>query len=156
MFKTSTYFVKGQIPGVTKSDLVKRYKQELEIQSVNNIVDNGDTIDFRNKVIKFVLNRYADKFSSFSFGQIKIDDEGNEFGVHFKADWTRMFTSAGLLAGIVTILSFFSIGFKIFCLFVGIGVFALLITIGFISTSISFPIYFTSLRNNIEREFQKH
>ncbi|HEY5408169.1 MAG TPA: hypothetical protein VIJ92_13825 [Ginsengibacter sp.] len=155
MFKVSTYFIKEQIHNVSIRDLITLYKQELEIQSVNNIADNGDTIDFRNKVIKFVLNRYADKFSSFSSGQIKIVDEGNEFGVHFKADWTRMFTSAGLLAGIVTILSFFSIGFKIFCLFVGLGVFALLVIIGFISTSISFPIYFTSLRNKIEQELQE-
>jgi len=155
MFKVSTYFIKEQIHNVSIRDLITLYKQELEIQSVNNIADNGDTIDFRNKVIKFVLNRYADKFSSFSSGQIKIVDEGNEFGVHFKANWTRMFTSAGLLAGIMTILSFFSIGFKIFCLFVGLGVFALLVIIGFISTSISFPVYFTSLRNKIERELQE-
>ncbi|HEY5408172.1 MAG TPA: hypothetical protein VIJ92_13840, partial [Ginsengibacter sp.] len=78
----STYFIKAQIHNVSIRDLITLYKQELEIQSVNNIVDNGDTIDFRNKAIKFVLNRYADKFSSFSSGQIKIVDEGNEFGVH--------------------------------------------------------------------------
>lgn len=106
MFKTSTYFVKGQIPDVTKGDLIKRYKQELEIQSANNISINSDIINFRNNYFRFVIDRFANKFKSFSYGQLKIVDEGDEFGIYFEGKWTKLFTSAGTLAMIATFLFF--------------------------------------------------
>jgi hypothetical protein len=154
MFKISTYFIKGQIPGVTKSDLINCYKRELDRQSVNNISVTPDTISFKNNTFRFVLNKFANKFSSFSKGQIKIVDEVEEFGVYFQADLTRIFTSAGLTAAIATLFFIFSSGFDTFLLIVGLVIFVLLTVIGFISTNISFPVYFTSLRNDIERELQ--
>lgn len=86
MFKASTYFIKGQIPGVTKNDLINLYKRELEGQSVNNISTGIDTINFENNTFKFVPNKFGNKFSSFSQGQIKIVDDPNEFGIYFQAD----------------------------------------------------------------------
>lgn len=154
MFKASTYFIKGQIPGTTQKDLVNLYKRELELQRVNNISISVDTISFKNNNLKFVPNKFANKFSSFSQGQIKILDEADEFGVYFQADMTRLFTSAGLIAAVATLFFLFDIGFNIFSLFVGFAVFVLLILIGLISASVSFPVYFTSLRNDIERELQ--
>lgn len=154
MFKVSTYFIKGQIPGVTKSDLINLYKRELEGQCVDNISSSADIISFSNNTFKFVLNKFANRFSSFSKGQIKIVDEPNEFGIYFQADLTRLFTSAGLMAGVATLFFLFSFGFDTFPLIIGLIIFVLLTVIGFISTSISFPIYFTNFRNNIERELQ--
>ena len=154
MFKASTHFIKGQIPGATKNDLINLYKRELELQSVNNISTSVDTISFANNSFKFVLNKFANKFSSFSQGQIKIVDEADEFGIYFQADLTRLFTSAGLIACIATLFFLFSSGFDTFPLIVGLVIFVLLTVIGFISTSVSFPVYFTSLRNTIERELQ--
>jgi hypothetical protein len=154
MFKVSTYFIKGQIPGVTKSEIIKLYKRELEGQSVNNISSDDDTINFKNNTFRFVLNRFANKFSSFSEGQIKVVDEKDEFGVYFEAKLANLFTSAGLISAIAILFAIFSNGFDIFSLVVGFVVFIVLIIVGFISTNIFFPVYFTNLRNNIEREVQ--
>ena len=154
MFKTSTYFIKGQLPGVTQIDLLNLYKRELEEQSVNNISTNSDTIKFNNNTFRFVLNRFANKFSSFSKGQIKIVDQGNEFNVYFQAQQTRTFTSAALLAAIGTLFFLFSAGFSLLPFLIGLAIFILLIIIDYVTTNISFPIYFDSLRNSIERELQ--
>ena len=154
MFKASTYFIKGQIPGITKSDLINLYKRELGEQSVNNISTSTDAINFTNKTFRFVLDRFANKFSSFSQGQIKIVDEGNEFGIYFQGKLTRLFTFAGLMAGPATLFFLFSIKFDVSTLISGVTIFILLTGIGFILTSIFFPVYFTSLRNDIERELQ--
>jgi ABC-type multidrug transport system fused ATPase/permease subunit len=154
MFKISTYFIKGQIPGVTKRYLINRYKRELDGQSVNNITVTPDTISFTNNTFRVVLNKFANKFSSFSKGQIKIVEEVDEFGIYFQADLTRLFTSAGITAAIATVFFLFGSGFNTFSFIIGLVIFVLLIAIGFISTHISFPVYFTSLRNEIERELQ--
>ena len=154
MFKVSTYFIKGQIPGVAKSEIIKLYKRELEGQSVNNISTDAGTISFKNNTFRFVLNRFANKFSSFSEGQIKVVDEEDKFGVYFEAKLANLFTTAGLIAAIAILFSIFSNGFNIFSLIVGLVIFILLIIVGFISINISFPVYFTNLRNNIEREVQ--
>lgn len=154
MFKASTYFIKGQIPGTTRNDLINLYKRELEEQNVDNISSSADTISFVNNTFKFVLNKFANKFSSFSKGQIKIEDETDEFGIYFQADLKRLFISAGLIGGIATLFLLFGTGFNTFPLIVGLVIFVLLTVIGFITTGISFPIYFTSLRNDIEKELQ--
>jgi len=154
MFKVSTVFIKEQIPHVTLGQLISRYKRELERQSVSNISVDFDTIYFANSTFRFVLNRYANKFSSFSNGQIKIVDTGNEFVVYVKASVTRLFISAGLIGVAVTLFFLLSSGFDIFALIVGVIAFALLAVIGYILTSVSFPVYFTSVRNDIERELQ--
>ena len=154
MFKTSTYFFKGQLPGMTQIDLLNLYKSELEEQSVNNISTNFETINFTNNTFRFALNRFANKFSSFSRGQIKIVDEGNEFNVYFEGELTRMFTSAALLAGVVTLFFFFISGLSLFSFLVGMAIFILLLIIDYTTTSIFFPVYFKSVGNRIERELQ--
>ncbi|MGC4102138.1 hypothetical protein [Ferruginibacter sp.] len=154
MYKTSTYFIKAQIPGVTQKDLVDLYKRELEIQSVNNISADVNTISFINNFFRFIPTKSANKFSSFSQGKIEIVDEADEFGIYFQATTTRVFASAGLMAALAALLCLFNDGFNFFCLIVGAIVFVLLVIISFISTTISFPVYFTGLRNNIEEELR--
>ena len=140
---------------MTESELLNLYKRELEEQSVNNISTTADTINFTNNTFRFVLNRFANKFSSFSKGQIKIVDEGDEFGVYFQAELARMYSSAALFAGVGTLFFLFSSGFNMVPFLVGVAIFILLITIDYVSTNIAFPVYFESIRNNIERELQK-
>ena len=154
MFKTSTYFIKGQLPGVTQTDLLNLYKRELEEQSVNNISTDSDKINFTNNTFRFALNRFANKFSGFSKGQIKIVDKGNEFNVYFQAELKRIFTTAALLAGVGTLFFLFILGFGLFPFMIGVTIFILIIIIDYISTSISFPVYFKSIGNRIERELQ--
>ena len=123
MFKASTYFIKGQILGATKNDLINLYKRELEIQSVNNISIRADTISFANNTFKLEINKFANKYSSFSKGQIKIIDEDDEFGIYFQADLTRLFISSGLIAGIATLIFLSSSRFDIFPFIVGLAIF---------------------------------
>jgi len=156
MYKTSTYFVKGQYPKLTKYDLLARYERELEEQSVDNIIIDNDTINFSNNILRFVINRFADKYSSFSSGQIEIfdDNENNELGIYLQANLSRLFISAGIKSVIAFLFFSFGLGFNLITLYLGIGIFILLCLIGFIITAISFPIYFTNFRNDIERELQ--
>ena len=153
MFKTSTSIIKGQVPGATLAHLLHFYKAELNCQSVSHISIKGNTLYFSNKVFKFVLNRYANKFSSFSFGQIKIADTEKEFIVYMEANINRLFINTGMIAGIITTFSLVT-GFNVFFLIIGIGIFVLLTMIGYAGTYIFFPVYFTSLRNKIQRELE--
>ena len=152
MFKVSTYFIKGQLPGVTIEDLINLYKREFKIQSASNILSETDKINFSNNTFKFVIDKFSNKLSSFSNGQLEIIDEGDKYVVYFEAEWTKLFTNAGIIATIVMLYTFFSDGFGLFPFILGIVTFVLLATIGFISTSASFPVYFTNLRNDFERE----
>lgn len=154
MFKLSTYFIKGQIPGIAKSDIIQFYKKELNRQSVNNISFDDDTIRFNNNSLRFVPDRFANKFSSFSSGEIKIVDEDDEFGIYFEGKLANLFKSAGIFAAIGVLLSLLGSGLNVFPLIIGFIIFILLVVSGFVSTNVSFPVYFTNLRNNIEREIQ--
>jgi hypothetical protein len=154
MFKISTAFIKGQIPGVTLDQLIRIYKRKLEDQSVSRISVNNGIIYFSNDSFKIVLTRYSNKFSSFSNGSIKITDTETEFVVCLQASLTRLFISAAFIAGIPTLFLLLSAGLNIFPLVVGLVIFSLLLIVGYISANISFPVYFTGLRNDIERELQ--
>lgn len=154
MYKVSTYFIKGQLPGVTKNDLLERYKTEFQYQSADNISTNGNTINFSNNTFKFAVTRFSKKLSMFSKGEIEIVEEESEFIIYFSVQWTRLFIPAGLLAAALTLLSFFDSEFSLLPFVIGILSFIIAIVIVFISTNISFPFYFTALRNSIEREFR--
>ena len=154
MFKISTAFIKDQIPGVTLNQLISIYKRTLEDQSVSHISVNADKIDFSNNTFKIVLARYSNKFSGFTNGSIEIIDTETELVVYFQARLTRLFVSAAFIAGIATLFLLLTSGFNIFPPVTGLIIFALLSIVGYISANISFPVYFTALRNNIERELQ--
>jgi hypothetical protein len=155
MFTISTVFIKGQIPGTTIGQLVTRYKRELEEQSVSSVSVNADTIYFANDAFKIVLARYSNKFSGFSKGQIRIEDTGTEYIVYLEANLARLLVSAGTGAGIVVLLALFTVGFNLLLLIMGLIVFGVLILVGYIQAKIFFPVYFNSLRNNIESELQQ-
>jgi hypothetical protein len=154
MYKTSTYFKKGQIPDTSVTEILQLYKQELEDQSVGNIRIDGSTLTFSNGTFKFVANRYANKFSSFTSGQINIEDNGSEYLVRFEADNSRTFTVAAVIAGAVTLISLITSNFDLSSLIIGLITFALISGIGYGVSTVSFPVYFTKMRNDIERMVQ--
>ena len=154
MYKTSTHFIKGQIPEASVADLLELYRQELEEQSVSNIQIDGNCIKFSNETFKFVPNRYANKFSGFASGQINIEDNGTEYIVTFEADNSRTFSVAGIIAGAITLISLVRSNFDLSSLVTGLVVFGLLSVIGYGISAASFPVYFTGVRNKIERRIQ--
>jgi hypothetical protein len=154
MFKTSTSIIKGQIPGVSLSHLLNFYKRELNYQNVSQIKISGNTISFSNKIYKFIINRYTNKFSNFSFGQIKIIESEKEFIVHMQANMARLFINVGIIAFTLTLFLLLSSGFNVITFLLGIGIFALLTIINNAITNISFPVYFINLRNKIQQELE--
>jgi len=55
-------------------------------------------LTFSNNIFKIVTNRYANKFSSFTSGQINIEDNGSEYLAAFEADNTRTFIVAATIS----------------------------------------------------------
>lgn len=154
MYKTSTYFIKGQVPDTSVFELLQLYKQELENQSISKIQIRDNSLTFSNNIFKIVTNRYPNKFSSFTCGQINIEDNGSEFLVAFEADNTRTFIVAGMIAGAVTLISFVNSNFDLSSILIGLFIFAVLSGIGYGISTVSFPVYFTAVRNEIERRIQ--
>src|SRR5689334_1175061 len=99
MYKTSTYFIKEQMPGTTVPELLHLYKQELQDQSVSNIQIENNDLTFSNETFRFVWNSYANKFSNFKSGRIKIEDNDIEYLVTLEADNSRTLIVAGIIAG---------------------------------------------------------
>lgn len=154
MFKTSTSIIKAQIPGITLSHLLNFYKRELNYQSVSHTAIRENCLSFSNKTYKFVINRYANKFSSFSNGQIKITDTENEFIIQMQANMTRLFINTGIIAGAMALFFLGNAGFTLFSLSIGIVIFIVLSILGYAITMISFPVYFVNLRNKIQEELE--
>ena len=155
MYKTSTYFIKEQLPGVTIEQILELYKRELEDQNVSVATINENELRFSNDFFKISLNRFANKFSGFSSGKISIEDTGSEYLVNFKADNSRMLVMAAILAVVVTFSSAMHSEFNLFSLIPGLAIFCLLSGIGYASTTL-FSVYFVSVRNQIERQLQEH
>jgi hypothetical protein len=151
MYKTATFFIKAQIPQATIPVLIDLFVQELEYQKVNEIAVDGNSIQFSNKPFK---NLYGNKFSDFSSGQIVIEDTGPEYIVSLQGDPSELFIRISGFIGAFTFLVFILSGFEIVFLFFGLIVFIIVEGIVLLLRIISFPVYFTSLRNDIERLLQ--
>jgi len=154
MYKISTFFIKAQLPGLTIDYLLDSYKSELQQQSATKVTIDLASITFAHDNIISTATSYSNRYSNFSNGRIDIEETEDEFIVHLEASLTNLFIKPGLVAGIATLFILFSSGFAPFTLLLGLCVFALFTIISFISTSISFPIYFTNFRNNIEYDIQ--
>ena len=154
MYRTSTYFIKGQINGTTKEDLIKFYVSELEEQSVSDIVVQDNRIQFSNNIFRFVLNRFANKFSSFSEGEIEIAENETEYIIYLRSKMNRLFIKAGLNSLIIMLLASLSLGSWLITFILGLIIFIFLLITGLISDYVFFPVYFTNVRNDIERKLQ--
>lgn len=154
MFNSSTYFIKAQVPGLTIAHLLNFYKRELHLQQVSDVHVTGNRIDFTNNNFKLVIDRYANKFSSFSSGHIIINDEDDKFVIRLHASMKKLWVNAAVFALIAGSFILFDDGFSIFPLVFGGAIFVLLTIIGFVITQVSFPVYFVRLRNKIQQELE--
>src|SRR3712207_4326520 len=131
MYKTSTYFVKQQIPNTSVADLLELYRQELKDQMVSKIEINGNQLSFSNDIFKVPANRYANDFSGFRSGKIIIEDSGTEYLVRFKADISRTFAVAGIISALITLISLIRSPFDSSLLFTGLIYFVLISVVGY-------------------------
>ena len=151
MYKTSTYFIKGQIPQATIPVLIDLYVRELKDHGVRDIAIDGDTIQFSNKPFRTL---YSNKFTDFISGQIVIEDTGPEYIVSLQGDPSGLFIRVGGFIGAFIFLFLLLSGFEMGFLLFGLIVFIIVAGILFLIRMISLPVYFTSLRNEIERLLQ--
>jgi hypothetical protein len=108
MALASTYFIKGQIPGVERERLLEIYKREILIQGAGSANIRDNVVEFSGGSSLF--SRYGNKFAGFTNGRLIVDETEAEFEVYLEAKWPK---------------------WKFF-----------------------FDVYFTTLRNDIERELQ--
>ena len=154
MYKISTFFIKEQLRGLTKADLLDYYRQELQIQGVSRTGIDFSKITFQNSLGTSIFYRSTSRFANFATGTIEIDETGNEFTVLFTANLANIFIAPGLFAAIVTILFLLASGFDTISLLLGAATFVLMLVISYLWTSLTFPNYFTGLRSDIERQIQ--
>jgi ABC-type multidrug transport system fused ATPase/permease subunit len=153
-YKISIGFLKGQNPAITQSYLVERYTEELQYQQVSKTSSENNTIHFSNDAVRFVWDKYADKFSKFSSGTIRIVNDDDEYGVYLEADQSNLFKQAGIAGAFVAVSSLLT-GLSTFAIIIGAFIFVLTMTIKLIGLYVFFPVYFRGLRNNIEEEMRR-
>jgi hypothetical protein len=154
MYKIATFFKKAQIPGVMAPVLIDLYKQELEYQSVSKIEINNNTIDFSDKLFKLVYKGQPNKFGSFSSGQITIEETEQEYIVNLSASMGHLVNKAGIVTGLYVLFLIICGIFNTGVIFFGLFVFLVLTGIPYLWTVSFFPVYFTGLRDRIERTLQ--
>jgi hypothetical protein len=154
MYQTSAAFIKGQLHGATINKLLELYKRELDGQNISDISTTLNTIHFSNDILNFSLSRYAYKYSKFSYGEIRIEETEEEYIVYLKANMKRLFITSAIWGAGFSLIALMQSGFNLFPLILGLIIFCVFIIAGYISI-LFFPVYFESLRNNIERELQE-
>ena len=85
-FNTSTYFIKEQLPGITKQRLLSLYERELIDQGSKDIAIVGNKVVFSNNFIAGFLNNRHNKFAGFKNGQIEITEDDSLYNVILQAD----------------------------------------------------------------------
>ncbi|HEY4338083.1 MAG TPA: hypothetical protein VGM89_19375 [Puia sp.] len=154
MLRTSTAFVKDQIPGATIPLLLNFYQQELEYQRVHSITVSGDTLYFRNRPWAIGKTRFGNQYFCFSSGLIRIQDSGNEFNVLLEGSLSRIMILGGTLAGVCILSAFIASGFNLIAIALGVLIFLLVSVVNYVYTRLFFPVYFTDLRNEMEESLQ--
>ncbi len=90
--------------------------------------------------------------TSFPKAVISLTDEGDEYRAEFRAGIGYFITNHAIHAVLACLFFFYVSGFNWLGLLMAIPFFALAVIIDFIETNITFPVYFVSLRNDIERQ----
>lgn len=150
MYTISTFYIKSQIPGISLTRLVQCYQDKLENQRIKNLTVDYDIINFTNTSFPVAVNKISHRFSNFSKGQIRIEETDSKFIVHLEAELGHLFTSAGIIGAGITLLFVIITGFGIKSFFIGGLACMLFLSFGYFSLRASFPVYFASLRNEIE------
>jgi hypothetical protein len=156
MFRTSTTFIKGQIPSASIPLLLDFYQQELEYQRVHSITvsEPEDTVYFSNRTWALGSTRFGNQYFCFSSGKIRIQDTGSEYHVSLEGDLSRILILGGLLAGCCGLATWISSGFNVIAIALGLLVFLLVAVVNYLYTLLFFPVYFTDLRNEMEASLQ--
>jgi hypothetical protein len=155
MFHTSTFFIKDQSPRASIPLLYDFYQQELEHQRVSKVEMKEATLRFSNNPYRFVGSRLANQFTCFSSGQIRIEDTATEYVIYFEGDLSRILIRGGIITGLVTALLFFFSAPPVASILLGGIIFLMTAGINYISTRLSFPVYFVTLRNEMEAVLQQ-
>lgn len=154
MLRTSTAFVKDQIPNATIPLLLNFYQQELEYQRVHSIVVTEDSVLFENQPFALGKTRFGNQYFCFSTGTIYIQDTGSEYKVLFYGSLKRILLLGGILAAVCAISAFIASGFNWIAIALGVLIFLLVSVINYVYTLLFFPVYFTDLRNEMEESLQ--
>jgi hypothetical protein len=154
MYKTTTFFIKAQTPGISVPVLLELYKQELEFQEVSNVEVSSDKVIFSNETFKIFWYAHAYRFSNFKSGQINIEETDEEYIVTLSANLSRMLNKAGVITAIVILVMLFCRVFNEYSIFFGLFIFLAVLGIMYIQTGLFFSVYFNSLRRKIERVLQ--
>lgn len=154
MFHTSTFFIKDQLPRASIPLLYDFYQQELEHQRVSKVEMMEGTLRFTNSIYRFVGSRLANQFSCFSSGQIRIEDTATEYVVYFEGDLSRILIRGGIISGVFITLLFVFSAPPLVSLLLGGLIFLMTAGINYISTRLSFPVYFVTLRDEMESVLQ--
>ena len=154
MLRTSTAFVKDQIPGASIPLLLNFYQQELEYQRVHSITVAEDTLYFSNRAWAIGRTRFGNQYFCFSSGQIRIQDTGNEYNVFLEGNLSRIMVLGGTLASICTLSALIASGFNLIAIALGVLIFLLVSVVNYVYTRLFFPVYFTDLRNEMEESIR--
>jgi|GEM_PF-2012273 len=154
MLRTSTAFVKDQIPGASIPLLLNFYQQELEHQRVHSITVTKDTVWFSNRPFGIGRTRFGNQYFCFSSGYIYIEDIGNEYRVIFEGNLQRILVLGGTLAAVCALSAFIASGFNWIAITLGLLIFVLVSVVNYIYTRLFFPVYFNDLRDEMEESLR--
>lgn len=152
IFKLSTFYIKAQLNNTTIYDLINLYERELQEMQVTSIQKENNVLYFSNHLLNVAQ---GNRFSVFSHGRLDIADTGMEYIVTLKANIARIFVLPGIFAAVAALLELMALGFQYHAFLFAGAVFIILTIIRFVYASIALPIYFTNLRNRLERELQE-
>ena len=154
MLRTSTAFIKTQIPDASIPLLLNFYQQELEYQRVHSVTLSEDTLYFRNRLWAIGQTRFGNQYFCFSYGKISIQDTGDEYSVRLEGNLSRILLLGGTLAGVCSLIAFVASGFNLIVIALGVLIFLLVSVVNYLYTMLFFPVYFSDLRNEMEESLQ--
>ncbi len=121
MYKTSTRFIKDQIPGITMRQLLLLYERELQEQGMDSTSVDNASVAFINGAVNWEFNTFYNNLTFFTKGEIRITDEGKEYLVDFRGDTTRLAAMPVIIAMTAGLVFFILSGFSWFALPIAVG-----------------------------------
>ncbi|MBS1566383.1 MAG: hypothetical protein JST39_18515 [Bacteroidetes bacterium] len=150
MYSTSTFFIKAQVPSLTREELLLLYRDELENENETNVVHHEGIVSFSHEGWRSTFNGPYGQFFFFRRGEIRITETPTEYIVNFVAKGKIFFILMPFIIIIGLALLQLTHSGTIFIV-LGIAI-ALFFTIARkLHMIFSFPVYFVRLRNRIEQ-----
>jgi len=155
MYKISVELKKGQLRDTSPQEVLELIAEELRIQNAENIDVQEGRILFKNPVLCLPKNRFFNKFASFSNGEITVTSQDNTYLVFLNASINRIFLHTALIVVILNLFEVLSLGFSSGILFTWLIIFPFITVVRLVMHYLFFPVYFTSLRNNLESTLKR-